>query len=98
MRVGTLIAVVWLLLAGAPGFAAEAPFGGDTSVRFAEELWRALQGRGLVGQGAIHSKPYRGQHPHGAVLDTIEGELVVAGRAGVVIVKRNYGGEGVSVS
>ena len=98
MRVRTLIAAFCLLLAGPAGFAAEAPFGGKSSVRFAEKLWQALQGRGLVGEGAINSKPSRGQHPHGAVLDPIEGKLIVAGRAGVVIVKRNYGGEGVSVS
>ena len=98
MRVRTLIAAFCLLLAGPAGFAAEAPFGGKSSVRFAEKLWQALQGRGLVGQGAIHSKPYRGQHPHGAVLDTIEGPVTVGGHTGVAIVKRNYGGDNVSTA
>ncbi|MDH3671592.1 MAG: cytochrome P460 family protein [Gammaproteobacteria bacterium] len=42
------------------------------------------------------STPYTGQHPHGAILDTIDGFIRVQGDSGVVIVKRNYGGEGVS--
>jgi hypothetical protein len=51
---------------------------------------------GYAGSNAIYSNPYKGQHPHGAVLDTIEGTLGVDGHNGKIIVKRNYGGEGVS--
>ena len=42
------------------------------------------------------STPYIGQHPHGAILDMIDGFIRVQGDSGVVMVKRNYGGDGVS--
>ena len=67
------------------------PFGGDDSVAYAEDLWGALEGAGMIGGNAVISKPYKGQHPHGAVLDTIEGPVKVDGHTGVAIVKRNYG-------
>ncbi len=73
-------------------------FGGSDSVDYAAQLWRALDDKRMVGANAVVSKPYKGQHPHGAVLDTIEGAVSVAGHQGVVIVKRNYGGENASVA
>lgn len=77
--------------------AAEPAFGDESSVRYAAELWQALAGRGLVGKDGIRSKPYLGQHPHGAVLDTVAGPLSLRGHLGVVVIKRNYAGQGVSV-
>ena len=47
----------------------------------------------LVGDNAFVSQPYKGFPPHGIVLDTVEGEFSVANRQGVLIIKRNYGGE-----
>lgn len=73
-----------------------APFGGDDSVQYAGKLWKALEDANMTGASAVVSKPYKGQHPHGAVLDTIEGPVTVGGHTGVAIVKRNYGGENVS--
>jgi hypothetical protein len=74
------------------------PFGGSEDVAYAKQLWSAMQSAGLLGNDGIMSTPYKGQHPHGAVLDTIETELSLGGNNGVLIVKRNYGGEGVSKS
>lgn len=74
----------------------EAPFGGPESVDYAAALWQQMAEDGLVGDDAILSTPYTGQHPHGAILDTIEGKTTVRGHTGDVIIKRNYGGEGVS--
>lgn len=74
------------------------PFGDADSVRYAEQVWQQLSAAKLAGQGSVVSKPYQGQHPHGAVLDTIEGSLRVGGHSGTVIVKRNYGGEGASIA
>ncbi|MDH3714961.1 MAG: hypothetical protein OET44_14085, partial [Gammaproteobacteria bacterium] len=74
------------------------PFGGSEDVAYAKQLWGAMQSAGLLGDDGIMSTPYKGQHPHGAVLDTIETELSLGGNNGVLIVKRNYGGEGVSKS
>ncbi|MDH3716420.1 MAG: cytochrome P460 family protein [Gammaproteobacteria bacterium] len=74
------------------------PFAGEDSVKYATQLWDALQDAGMIGASAVISKPYKGQHPHGAVLDTIEGPVKVGGHTGVAIVKRNYGGDNVSTA
>lgn len=73
-----------------------APFGDKEDVQYAAKLWKALEKAHFIGKYAIYSTPYTGQHPHGAILDTIDGELKVSGNTGAVVVKRNYGGEGVS--
>lgn len=75
-----------------------APFGGTSDVAYAQRLWQALERAGFVGKRMNMSVPYTGQHPHGAILDTMEGPLNLMGDSNVVIVKRNYGGEGVSKS
>lgn len=72
------------------------PFGDKPDVEFAAKLWRALEKGHFVGKKAIYTRPYIGQHPHGQVLDTIDGRLKVGGETATVIVKRNYSGEGVS--
>ncbi|OOZ37055.1 hypothetical protein [Solemya velesiana gill symbiont] len=69
--------------------------GSDEDVVYAGKLWSAMQSGGLVGKGSLMSTPYTGVHPHGAILDTIEAPLNVGGETNVVIIKRNYGGEGV---
>ena len=75
-----------------------APFGGPDSVKYSQQLWSAMAKAGLVGPGSLQGTPYTGQHPHGAILDTIDTTLRVGIHSGAVIVKRNYGGEGVSKS
>ncbi len=81
---------------GMAGTAVAAPFGGAADVGYAGKLWAAMEQGGLVGKGAIMSAPYIGVHPHGAILDTIDAKATVDGEANVVIIKRNYGGKGVS--
>jgi hypothetical protein len=76
--------------------ASAAPFGGPEDTAYAEQLWRAMVRANLAGPDSIMSTPYTGAHPHGAILDTIDGKLTVQGNTGAVIIKRNYGGEGVS--
>ena len=78
--------------------AQNAPFGGDKDVKYAGKLWKALTKAGYVGEDARMSRPYTGQHPHGAILDTVEGSVKVGFKRMQVIVKRNYGGEGVSIA
>ena len=73
------------------------PFGGPVSVAYAGELWQALQSARLAGPEAIETKAYPGQHPHGSVLQLADAMLTVNGITGPVIVKNNFGGEGVSV-
>jgi hypothetical protein len=84
------------LMAGAAAWAA--PFGGPDDVKYSQALWKALTKAHMVGPHAIMSTPYKGQAPHGAVLDTLDGTVKVKGTTGAVIVKRNYGGPGVSKS
>jgi hypothetical protein len=83
-------------LAAVAGSAAAAPFGGGDDVGFAGKLWQAMHSANLVGKDAIISTPYTGTHPHGAILDTIDAQVTVEGVRNIVIIKRNYGGEGVS--
>jgi hypothetical protein len=86
--------VVFLLAAGS--VQAEAPFGGEADVKYAKNLWTAMVNASYAGRDAIKSRPYTGQHPHGAILDTIEGPINIDGKLYNIIIKRNYGGPGVS--
>lgn len=91
------IAVAAVALTGA-SHSETSPFGDPDSVSYAGKLWKELDRKHLVGAGATLGKHYQGVHPHGMVLDTIEGRLKVKGHKGHVIVKRNYGGDGVSTA
>ena len=73
-----------------------APFGTSDDIAYADKLWQAMGAMRLAGPGRVVSTPYQGSHPHGAILDTLDGELEVAGDRGMVIVKNNYGGQDVS--
>ncbi len=80
-----------------------APFGGNDDVSYATSLWNALERSKLVGADAIQTVPYAGQAPHGSVLQTLESTITVHnnqagphGDTGIVIVKRNFGGENVT--
>jgi hypothetical protein len=88
-----------LILNYAPLSHAESgPFGDTEDIAFAEALWQVMETGKLVGPSAKHDRPYRGTHPHGAVLETLMATLSVAGRTGEVLLKRNYGGTEVSTS
>jgi hypothetical protein len=88
--------VIAIMFALGTASAAAAPFGGPEDADYAKSLWKALVKAKMVGPDSIMSTPYTGTHPHGAILDTIDGKLKVKRDTNVVIVKRNYGGEGVS--
>jgi hypothetical protein len=77
---------------------AAAPFGGEEDVSYAKNLWQTMVETGYAGEAGLMSRPYTGQHPHGAILDTIKGQIAVQGKLHQIIVKRNYGGEGVSIA
>jgi hypothetical protein len=74
-----------------------APFGGEEDVAYAETLWNALVDANLAGDNAVNTVPYEGVEPHGLVLETLYRDLEVDGHTGLVVVKRNYGPEGVTV-
>lgn len=72
-------------------------FGLPADVAFAERLWESLKDLRLVGSRAIIAQPYEGSAPHGTILMTLDTELEVDGREDTVIVKKNYGGENISI-
>ena len=75
-----------------------APFGGEADVKYAKDLWTSMVNESLAGKGSIMSVPYTGQHPHGAILDALDGPINIDGKLHRIIIKRNYGGPGVSRS
>ncbi len=75
---------------------AAAPFGGEADVKYAKQLWISMVNESYAGEDAIMSRPYTGQHPHGAILDMISGPINIDGKLHHIIIKRNYGGPGVS--
>lgn len=66
------------------------PFGSASDIEYAKALWIKMEERGFNSTPSIL---YVGGPPHGAVREVLEGRI--DGR--LVIVKRNYGGEGVSI-
>lgn len=60
-------------------------------------VWAGLADANLRGPDEILVKPYEGAEPRGFILETIDTSLNVGGRIGRVVVKRNYGPEGVAV-
>ena len=80
------------------GTASAAPFGGDADVKYAKDLWKSMVNESLAGKGSIVSVPYTGQHPHGAILDALDGPINIDGKLHRILIKRNYGGPGVSKS
>jgi len=79
-------------------YAGKEPFGDADNVAFAEQLWRLMEDINLVGDSARQDKPYIGTHPHGAVLETLADTLTIEGHKGEVLVKRGYGGAGVTTA
>ena len=74
------------------------PMGSSADVADSQALWSALLQAQLVGARAERSKPYMGTPPHGKVLEILHRQITVNGHTGLAIVKRNYGGPGVSIS
>lgn len=73
------------------------PFGDEANVKYSKDLWGAMEKAKLAGASAKADQPYTGMAPHGAILETITTEVSVGGHKGKLIVKRNYGPEGISI-
>ncbi len=74
-----------------------APFGNDEDTSYAASLWTAMVDANMAGDGAIRALPYKGIEPHGFVLETFYTKATIDGYTGDLVIKRNYGPEGVSV-
>jgi len=72
------------------------PFSDPVSVSYSQNLWSAMKSAKVVGAGSKNPAPYKGAHPHGAVLTTATSSMNIGGHKGKLIVKKNYGGPGVS--
>lgn len=90
-----------IVIGGALGFLASAAlaqdFGGQSDQDYAAQLWQIMQDRNLAGSDAIQSFPYPGTDPHGMMLETFYTNATVDGHTGTLVIKRNYGPEGVTV-
>lgn len=73
-----------------------APFGGDEDMAFAADLWQIMIDANLAGEGAVQSFPYPGTDPHGMMLETFYTAATVGDHTGALVIKRNYGPEGVT--
>jgi len=73
------------------------PMGSSDDVADSQALWKALARADLVGPSASDGTPYMGTPPHGKVLELLHKNVSVNGHTGIAIVKRNYGGPGVSI-
>ncbi len=87
-------------VAAAIGLAASATlaqdFGGQQDQDYAAQLWQMMVERDLAGDQAIRTFPYQGTDPHGMMLETIYTDASINDHTGNLIIKRNYGPEGVT--
>ncbi len=81
---------------GAGAASAQAMFGGDEDQAYAAQVWQAMVSMNLAGDNMIHAFPYEGTDPHGMMLETFYLNASIGGHSGALIVKRNYGPEGVT--
>lgn len=86
-----------MLMTAGPLSAQDAPFGTTADTDYAAMLWEVMQANNMVGPDAIRSFPYEGVEPHGKMLETFYTKATVDGHTGDLIVKRNYGPEGVTI-
>lgn len=90
-----VVAGVFAVATGTSAIAQDAPFGTPADAAYAKQIWQAMSDQRLVGDGMIRSKPYEGTDPHGMMLETFYSTATIDGHTGDLIVKRNFGPEGV---
>ncbi|EAR50937.1 hypothetical protein OG2516_13731 [Oceanicola granulosus HTCC2516] len=90
----TLIAAAALGALATTAIAQQA--GTEADQDYAAQIWAQMIDSGFAGEGAVMSHPYPGTDPHGMMLETYYTEATVDGHTGQLIIKRNYGPEGVS--
>lgn len=72
------------------------PFGAPEDVAYAERLWDLMAAERLAGPDMIRAFPYVGTDPHGMMLETFYTLGTIGAHTGDLIVKRNFGPEGVT--
>jgi hypothetical protein len=97
LRLGLIAGTTAALFTAGAALSQNPPFGAEEDIAYAATLWDALNAAKLVGPDKILTRPYEGTEPHGFMLETLFDEITVEGHTGAVVVKRNYGPEGVSL-
>lgn len=97
MSIKLTVATAAVTIAAGAALAQDAPAGTDADADYAALIWEVMQAEKLVGDGMIMAFPYDGTEPHGMMLETFYTSADIEGHSGTLIVKRNYGPEGVSV-
>jgi hypothetical protein len=90
------VVVLTLLSAGVASSAFEQgmqPFGGSEDLKFAGDLWKALDG---YKDWPTQSGVVQGRSPHGAWVRLYSNFATVNGHSYPIIIKENFGGEGVT--
>ena len=83
-------------LAAGGAAAQDMAFGTDADAAYAAKIWAQMEAINLAGDGMIRTYPYEGTPPHGKMLETFYTTATVDGHTGDLVVKRNYGPEGVT--
>jgi hypothetical protein len=91
-----LIAAAAALFIAGQTAAQDAPAGTDADADYAALLWEIMETERLAGDNMIFALPYEGLEPHGLMLETFYTTAEIDGHSGALVVKRNYGPEGVS--
>jgi len=97
IKSGLLAAMTAGVLMAGPAAAQEMVFGGEADRAYAADLWQVMVDMHLAGDNMIRSFPYEGVAPHGMMLETFYASATLGGHSGALIVKRNYGPEGVEL-
>ena len=97
MRFSLFAVLASLLCITLPAQAEPKPYGDPASIEYAEDLWVFMEDNRLAGNNAISTYPYKGFPPHGIVLELLELPIAFKGTMGHLIIKRNYGGDGLSI-
>ncbi|RBI77208.1 hypothetical protein DQW77_01900 [Roseovarius sp. TE539] len=88
--------VAVLAMTAGAALAQDKPFGTDADADYAAKLWSVMEDMDMAGDGMVRSFPYEGMAPHGMMLETLYTSATVDGHTGDLVIKRNYGPEGVS--
>jgi len=99
MRTFTSAIVASLAIAAGPTLAQDGDmaFGTEEDIAYAELLWDLMEAERLAGPNMIRAFPDEGLEPHGLMLETFYAVGTIGDHTGDLIVKRNFGPEGVSV-
>ncbi len=73
------------------------PFGGQEDQDYAAQIWEAMVAANVAGPDAPMVMPYAGSEPHGFQLTTLFTTVTIGGHEGALVIKNNYGPEGVEV-